>query len=292
MNEILEVRNLSKHYPGFSLKNISFTLEKGYIMGFIGPNGAGKTTTIKLIMNLLRRDSGEIKVFGLDNIKNELEVKERVGFVYDDNHFYNELTVQEMKKIIAPFYSRWDEGVFNDYLDRFELSPRKKIKDLSKGMKMKFSLVIALSHHAELLILDEPTSGLDPIFRSELLDILVDIIQDENKSVFLSTHLTTDLDKIADYITFINQGELVFCESKDEIMERYALVKGGNELLDEELKKEFVGIKQSSYGFTGLTSDIHRARQVFGSSVLFEKATLEDIMLYTVRGESHVQPVN
>jgi len=253
MNEILEVRNLSKHYPGFSLKNISFTLEKGYIMVFIGQNGAGKTTTIKLIMNLLRRDSGEIKVFGLDNIKNELEVKERVGFVYDDNHFYNELTVQEMKKIIAPFYSRWDEGVFNDYLDRFELSPRKKIKDLSKGMKMKFSLVIALSHHAELLILDEPTSGLDPIFRSELLDILVDIIQDENKSVFLSTHLTTDLDKIADYITFINQGELVFCESKDEIMERYALVKGGNELLDEELKKEFVGIKQSSYGFTGLT---------------------------------------
>ncbi len=285
MNEILEVRNLAKQYPGFSLNKISFTLEKGYIMGFIGPNGAGKTTTIKLIMNLLRRDSGEIKVLGLDNIKNELEVKERVGFVYDDNHFYNELSVLEMKKVIAPFYSRWDDGVFKDYLDRFELSPRKKIKDLSRGMKMKFSLVIALSHHAELLILDEPTSGLDPIFRSELLDILVEIIQDENKSIFLSTHLTTDLDKIADYITFINQGELVFCESKDVIMEKYALVKGGNELLDEELKKEFVGIKQSSYGFTGLTRDINRTRQVFGSSVLIEKASLEDIMLYTVRGE-------
>ena len=284
MKEILEVRNLAKNYPGFSLKNLSFTLEKGYIMGFIGPNGAGKTSTIRLIMNLIRRDSGEIKVFGLDNINNELEVKERIGFVYDDNHFYNELSVLEMKKIIAPFYSRWDDGVFKDYLDRFELSPRKKIKELSKGMKMKFSLVIALSHHADLYILDEPTSGLDPIFRSELLDILVEIIQDENKSVFLSTHLTTDLDKIADYITFINQGELVFCESKDELMERYGLVKGGNELLDEELKKEFVGIKQSSYGFTGLTSDIHRARQLFGSSVLIEKASLEDIMLYTVRG--------
>lgn len=285
MNEILEVRNLTKNYPGFSLNNISFTLEKGYIMGFIGPNGAGKTTTIRLIMNLIRRDSGEIKVFGLDNIKDELEVKERIGFVYDENHFYNELSVLEMKKIIAPFYSRWDDSVFKDYLDRFELSPRKKIKDLSRGMKMKFSLVISLSHHADLLLLDEPTSGLDPIFRSELLDILAEIIQDENKSIFLSTHLTTDLDKIADYITFINRGELVFCEGKDAIMERYALVKGDNELLDEELKREFIGINQSKYGFTGLTRDVQRVRQVFGSSVLIEKASLEDIMLYTVRGE-------
>jgi ABC-2 type transport system ATP-binding protein len=214
MNEILEVRNLTKNYLGFSLNNISFTLEKGYIMGFIGPNGAGKTTTIRLIMNLIRRDSGEIRVFGLDNIKDELEVKERIGFVYDENHFYNELSVLEMKKIIAPFYSRWDDSVFKDYLDRFELSPRKKIKDLSRGMKMKFSLVISLSHHADLLLLDEPTSGLDPIFRSELLDILAEIIQDENKSIFLSTHLTADLDKIADYITFINLGELVFWCSK------------------------------------------------------------------------------
>ncbi|MDD2556622.1 MAG: ABC transporter ATP-binding protein [Syntrophaceticus sp.] len=285
MNEILEVRNLAKNYSGFSLKNLSFTLEKGYIMGFIGQNGSGKTTTIRLIMNLIRRDSGEIKVFGLDNINNELEVKERIGFVYDENHFYNELNVLEMKRVIAPFYSRWDDSIFKEYLDRFELSPRKKIKDLSKGMKMKFSLVIALSHHAELFVLDEPTSGLDPIFRSELLDILVEIIQDENKSVFLSTHLTTDLDKIADYITFINRGELVFSESKDEIMERYALVKGGNELLDEELKKEFVGINQSKYGFAGLTRDLNRIRQVFGDSVLIEKASLEDIMLYTVRGE-------
>jgi ABC-2 type transport system ATP-binding protein len=285
MNEILEVRNLAKNYPGFSLSNISFTLEKGYIMGFIGPNGAGKTTTIRLIMNLIRRNSGEIKVFGLDNIKDELEVKERVGFVYDENHFYNELSVLEMKKIIAPFYSKWDDSVFKDYLDRFELAPRKKIKDLSRGMKMKFSLVIALSHHADLLLLDEPTSGLDPIFRSELLDILAEIIQDENKSIFLSTHLTADLDKIADYITFINRGTLVFCEAKDTIMERYALVKGDNELLDEELKREFVGINQSKYGFTGLTRDVQRVRQVFGSSVLIEKASLEDIMLYTVRGK-------
>jgi ABC-2 type transport system ATP-binding protein len=285
MNEILEVRNLTKNYLGFSLNNISFMLEKGYIMGFIGPNGAGKTTTIRLIMNLIRRDSGEIRVFGLDNIKDELEVKERIGFVYDENHFYNELSVLEMKKIIAPFYSRWDDSVFKDYLDRFELSPRKKIKDLSRGMKMKFSLVISLSHHADLLLLDEPTSGLDPIFRSELLDILAEIIQDENKSIFLSTHLTTDLDKIADYITFINRGKLVFCEAKDTIMERYAMVKGDNELLDEELKREFIGINQSKYGFTGLTRDVQRVRQVFGSSVLIEKASLEDIMLYTVRGE-------
>lgn len=288
MNEILEVRNLAKNYPGFSLKNFSFTLEKGYIMGFIGPNGAGKTTTIRLIMNLIRRDSGEIKVFGLDNIKNELDVKDRIGFVYDENHFYDELSIMEMKKIIAPFYSRWDDVVFKDYLERFELSPRKKIKDLSRGMKIKFSLMISLSHHAELFLLDEPTSGLDPIFRSELLDILTEVIQDENKSVLFSTHLTTDLDKIADYITFINRGELVFCEAKDTIMERYALVKGDNELLDGEIKKVFVGINQNKYGFTGLTCDAYRVRQLLGSSVLMEKASLEDIMLYTVRGNNHV----
>jgi len=292
MEPILEVKGLYKEFRDFTLKNIDMELGRGYIMGLIGPNGAGKSTTIKLIMNLLKKDGGQIKIFGKDHIEHEQEIKNRIGFVFDENHFYEELTVSEMKWVVSRLYNKWDENAFKKYLRKFQLTENKKIKELSKGMKMKFSLAVALSHNAEFLIMDEPTSGLDPLIRSELLDILSEEIQDENKAVLFSTHITSDLDKIADYITFINQGELVFCESKDEIMERYALVKGGNELLDEELKKEFVGIKQSSYGFTGLTSDIHRARQVFGSSVLFEKATLEDIMLYTVRGESHVQPVN
>lgn len=214
MEPILEINNLRKNFKSFSLKDISFSMEKGYIMGFIGPNGSGKSTTIKLILNLLRRDGGEIKVFGLDNIQHETEIKNRIGFVLDENHFYEELTLQEMKRIIAPLYKNWDDRAFTRYLADFNLPPRKRIKDLSKGMKMKFSLAVALSHNAELLIMDEPTSGLDPVVRNELLEILTYLIQDENKGVFLSTHITSDLDKIADYITLINDGRIVFSTSK------------------------------------------------------------------------------
>lgn len=196
MENILEVTNLTKHYPGFSLNNVSFTLKRGFIMGFIGPNGAGKSTTIKLIMNLMKKDKGNIHLFGLDHLKHELEVKERIGFVYDENVFYEELTVKEMKNIIRPFYRRWNEETFQYYVKQFDLPLTKQIKHLSKGMKMKLSLAIALSHEAELLIMDEPTSGLDPIVRSEILDILQHIMEDERKGVFFSSHITSDLDKI------------------------------------------------------------------------------------------------
>lgn len=284
MENILEVKNLRKEYKEFILKDLTFSLEKGYIMGFIGPNGAGKSTTIKLIMNLLKRNGGEIKVFGLDNILQEQEIKERIGFVYDESYFYEELTVSEMKRIIAPFYRRWDENAFNKYLKDFDLPPQKKIKSLSKGMKMKLSLALALSHNADFIIMDEPTSGLDPIFRNEILDILRDLMQDENKGVLFSTHITTDLDKVADYIAFINKGELVLTGPKDFIMESYGLVKGGKELLDRDIRKEFVGIRENSYGFEALTRDIAKARALFRDSVVIERPSLEDIMLYTIRG--------
>lgn len=197
MEKILEIKNVSKQYDDFSLKNINISLDRGYVMGFIGPNGAGKSTTIKLIMNLIKKDSGQIKVFGLDHEKDEMKIKEKIGFVYDENHFYEELTVHEMKNMIRPFYKRWDEKLFAKYVKEFKLPIKKTIKHLSKGMKMKFSLAVALSHHAELLIMDEPTSGLDPLIRSELLDILRILIEDENKAVFFSTHITSDLEKIA-----------------------------------------------------------------------------------------------
>ncbi|MFU0823448.1 ABC transporter ATP-binding protein [Clostridium sp.] len=282
-NNILEVSNLRKEYKDFTLNNISFTLEKGYIMGFIGPNGAGKSTTIKLIMNLLRRDSGYIKIFGLDNLKHEKEVKNRIGFVYDENYYYEDLTMESMKKIIAPFYSKWDDSSFDRYMKDFNLDPKKKIKTLSKGMKMKFSLAIALSHNAELIIMDEPTSGLDPIFRREILDILYSIIQDENKSVFFSTHITTDLEKIADYITFINNGNIVFSKSKDDILESYGIVKGDLELLNSHTKKEFLGISENRFGFEALTDNVEKIKKIFKNQVIIEKPTLEDIMVYTVR---------
>lgn len=288
MSNILEVNNLKKSYGNFKLNGINFTLEKGYVMGFIGANGAGKSTTIKLIMNLIKRECGNIKILGMDNIKDEALVKEKIGFVYDENVFYGMLTIAEMKNIICKFYRRWDDNKFNKYIKDFGLDLNKKIDSLSKGMKTKFSLAIALSHGAELIIMDEPTSGLDPAFRSELLDILYDIIQNDEISIFFSTHITSDLEKIADYITFINNGELVFSKTKDEVLENYGLVKGARSLLDSDIKREFIGIRETSTGFEALTSNILKARQMFKNEFKFEKASLEDIMVYTVRGDIHV----
>lgn len=283
MNSILEVKNLNKSFKDFSLKNVSFSLPRGFIMGFIGPNGAGKSTTIKLIMNLLKKDSGEIKVLGLDNIKNEKEIKNKIGFVYDENYFYEELTISEMKNVIAPLYKFWDKDAFDKHIKNFELSPKKKIKDLSKGMKMKFSLAVALSHGAELLIMDEPTSGLDPLVRGELLDILSFLIQDENKGVFFSTHITSDLDKTADYITLLHNGEVLFSTAKDELLDSYTIIKGDKKLLNEAVKHNFVGIKENSFGFEGLLRDRNSIKTLFKDNVIVEKPTLEDIMLYSTR---------
>lgn len=284
MSAILEVDNLRKEYRDFNL-NVSFSLERGYLMGFIGPNGAGKSTTIKLIMNLLKKDSGTIKVFGLDNVKNEIEIKQRIGFVYDQNYYYDELTVEEMKGIISRFYADWDDELYRSYLKIFDLDPRKKIKELSKGMQMKFSLIMALSHHAELIIMDEPTSGLDPIVRRELLQILSEILQNENKGILLSTHITSDLDKIADYITFINQGRIVESTTRDFLLENYGVVRGKKELLMQTDKGLLIGVKENEFGFEALVKDKARAREIFGDKIIIDKPTLEDIMYYQIDGK-------
>mgnify|MGYP001218578860 FL=1 len=284
MDPILELRNVSKHYGDFALKNVSLTLERGYIMGFIGPNGAGKSTTIKLIMNLAKKDAGEIRVFGLDHVKEEIAIKEKIGFVYDENHFYEELTVQEMKNVIRPFYSRWDEGMFQKLAKEFGLPLKKPIKHLSKGMKMKFSLAVALSHDAELLIMDEPTSGLDPLVRNELLEILQSVIQDERKSVFFSTHITSDLDKAADYIALIHNGEILLTKTKDELLEDYAVVKGGKDALAGVDRAGLIGLRENHFGFEALVQNRQEAARRFGDSVILEKPTLEQILLFMTRG--------
>lgn len=288
MDYVLEVKNVAKEFDEFKLDHISFTLEPGYIMGFIGPNGSGKSTTIKLIMNLLKKDSGEIKVFGKDHIKYEKEIKERIGFVYDESYFYEDLSINQMKNIVAAFYEAWDDSQFSRYIKEFDLDPKLKIKKLSKGMKMKFSLALALSHHADLIIMDEPTSGLDPIFRREILDILYSIIQDERKSIFFSTHITTDLEKIADYITFINQGKIVFSTSKDEVIEDYKVIKGDSKKLSDDVRNRFISIRETAVGFEGLTKDVRSIRNTLGDKIIIEKPSLEDIMFYTVRGNSCV----
>lgn len=285
MESVIELQHVYKAFKGFELKDLSISVKKGFVTGFIGGNGAGKSTTIKLIMNLLQPDSGTISIFGMDLKKNEKEIKQRIGFVFDSNIFYENITLTEMKKIIKPAYRKWDDALFNQYVDMFELPLKKNLKTFSKGMKMKASLTIALSHHAELIIMDEPTSGLDPIFRSELLDILRNIIQNGERTIFFSTHITTDLDRIADYITFIHNGQHIFTKEYYKIEEEFAIVKGGTNLLDRDTEQEFIGVRKTNHGFRALTANKQRIENIFGDTVIIEKPTLEDIMIYTKKGE-------
>ncbi|MCP5048464.1 MAG: ABC transporter ATP-binding protein, partial [bacterium] len=226
---------------------------------------------------------GEIKVFGKDLLDHEVEIKSRIGFVYDIPCFYEFLTLKQMKAVIAPFYKSWNDETFHRYMDAFDLPLKKRIKKLSRGMTMKFALALALSHDADLIIMDEPTSGLDPVFRRELLDILSDLIQDEGKSILFSTHVTSDLEKVADYITFIHNGELIFSSGRDEVFENYAVVKGGRELLTEEHRDFFVGYRDGRFGVEALTDNLEEARRKFKNleGAVVEKANLEDIMFYT-----------
>jgi ABC-2 type transport system ATP-binding protein len=284
MENVVELQHIHKSFKGFEIKDFSINVKKGFVTGFIGGNGAGKSTTIKLIMNLLKQDSGTVSVFGMDYKKHEKEIKERIGFVYDENIFYENLTLKDMKRIIKPAYKNWDDNAFQRYVNEFELPLNKSMKTFSKGMKMKASLAIALAHHAELIIMDEPTAGLDPIFRRELLNILHELMQVEDRTIFFSTHITTDLDRIADYITFVHNGEHIFTKEFYKIEEEYAIVKGTLDLLDRETEQEFISIRKTKTGFEALTADKNRVINIFGDTVIVEKPTLEDIMYYTKKG--------
>lgn len=278
MNNVLEINNITKDYKKFKIDNISFNLPKGYIMGFIGANGAGKTTTIKLILNMIKRDSGKIKVFGLDNIREEERIKEQIGVVFDECYYLEDWTINDVEKAVSMFYKNWNSSIYEKYLKEFNLARDKKVKDLSRGMRMKLMIAVAFSHEAKLLILDEPTSGLDPVARDEFLDILRDYIEDEEKSVIFSSHITSDIEKIADYITYINNGKIIFTGEKDEFLEKYCIIKGGKEDITESQKKEIIGLRIHSTGFEGL---IELKKAVgFSSKVIIEKASLDEIMIY------------
>ena len=278
MNNVLEISNVTKDYKKFKIDNISFNLPKGYIMGFIGANGAGKTTTIKLILNMIKRDSGEIKVFGLENIREEERIKEQIGVVFDECYYLEDWTLNDVEKAVSMFYKNWNSSIYEKYLKEFNLARDKKVKDLSRGMRMKLMIAVAFSHEAKLLILDEPTSGLDPVARDEFLDILRDYIEDEEKSVIFSSHITSDIEKIADYITYINNGKIIFTGEKDEFLEKYCIIKGGKEDITESQKKEIIGLRMHSTGFEGL---IELKKAVgFSSKVIIEKASLDEIMIY------------
>jgi ABC-2 type transport system ATP-binding protein len=285
MESILRVKNLRKEYDDFVLKDVTFSIPRGYIMGLIGPNGAGKTTIVKSILNLIRRDGGEISIFELDNILQEVTIKSRLGFVHEVPAFYDHLPLKRIASIFASFYERWNEDRFCSLAGQFRLPLEKKFKLLSRGTKMKFAIALALSHDAEFLIMDEPTSGLDPVFRSEFLEILSEFIQDDRRSVLLSTHITSDLERIADYVTFVRSGEIMFSSTRDELLESWGLVKGGRELLDNETRKLFRGIQIGEFGFEALTSDSLKARHRLGDRAVVTRASLEDIMFFMVKNQ-------
>jgi ABC-2 type transport system ATP-binding protein len=282
MNNALEVRNLCKSYGEFSLKSVSFTLPAGYIMGFVGQNGAGKTTTIRLILNMAGRDGGDVKIFGLDNLTDELDVKQELAVVFDEIFFVDTWRVQEVEKAIQGFYSRWDSKVFNDYLISFGISPDKRVKELSRGMKMKLMLAAAMSHEAKLLILDEPTSGLDPVARDELLDILREYIADGERSVFFSTHITSDLERIADFITLIDRGKIFFSGTKDDLLEHFRIVKGGTDELTDTLKEKIIGLSVTHTGFAGML----RAEETQGlhTGIVIETPGIDEILVHISKG--------
>ena len=283
MNTVLDVRGLEKRTGSFRLKDVNFSLLEGCITGLIGVNGAGKTTTIKLLLGLMMKDAGEVRFFGRDSKEDGAEVKDRIGVVLDEGYFYEDLTLREMKSVLAPAYTRWDEVLFRRYMDRFELHPNRKISTLSKGMRMKYAIALALSHHADLLIMDEPASGLDPQVRLELRDLLLEYVRDGNKSVFLSSHITSDLDKIADALVLLHEGQVLLCEEKDILLDRHGLVKGDVRELNERTRELFLTLDEHGWGFTGLTADKKAVCKQM-TKVLIERPAVEDIMLGYIRG--------
>ena len=284
MENILEIKNLSKKYKGFELKNVNIKLPKGMIMGFIGENGAGKTTTIKSILNIINRDSGEIKIFGLDNKENERKIKEDIGVVLDDSFLSEYLNPADINKIMKNIYKNWDEKLYFKYIEDFKLPKEKISKEYSSGMKMKLKIAVALAHHPRLLILDEPTSGLDPVARNEILDIFQEFIQDEEHGIFVSSHITSDLEHIADYITFINNGEIIFTKTRDELLENYGIVKCSEEQFKKIDKKDYIKYKKNRYEYDVLIEDKYEFKKKYDISVI-DKPSLEDIMLIYIKGE-------
>ncbi len=274
---MLRVENLNKSYTSFQLKNISFEIPEGYIVGFLGKNGAGKTTTIKTMLNIVHPDNGKVEFFGKDFYSNETEIKNQIGFMFGAFDYFPKSKIKTITESYSSFFTEWDDAVYRKYLKKFQIDENKRITELSAGMKVKYGVALALSHNAKLLILDEPTSGLDPIARDELLDIFQNIIQDGKKSILFSTHITSDLDKCADYILIIKDGEIIANSTKDDLINNHAIISGKVEDLTNELKDRMVNVKISRFNFKGL---IERDKLKNSDNLVIEKPNLEDIMIF------------
>ena len=280
----LEIKNISKIYKNFKLDDISFVLPCGHIMGLIGENGAGKSTIINCILDIIEKDSGSISVLGQKNDKNNVSLKENIGVVLDASDVYDNYTVKQVENIMKDVYKQWNHEVYDYYIQKFALPLNKIIKDFSRGMKMKMAITIALSYQPKLLILDEATSGLDPIMRDEILDVFMEFVQDENHAILLSSHISSDLEKIADYITFIHEGKLILSTSKDELIYEYGLMKCRNDEFDKIEKEDIIRYRIKTYEVEILVKDREKMAKKYPNCIV-DRTTLDDIMMLYVKGE-------
>lgn len=279
-NNIL-VKDLSKEFTDFTLDHVSFQVPKGRIVGFIGENGAGKSTTINLILNELKKDSGEIELLGEDY--SVPSVKENIGVVFDECNFHDVFTANNIEKILSKVYHSWDSNLYHQYLKRFKLPVNKVIGSFSKGMKMKLSIICALAHRPKLLILDEATTGLDPVVRDEILDLFLEFIQDEEHSIFFSSHITSDIQKIADYVILIHQGKIIFEEQKDDLVYNYGIVKCGKERFASISPDDYIISRATKVSTECLVQDKEAIKRKY-KDVIVDHASLEDIMLFYIKG--------
>jgi ABC-2 type transport system ATP-binding protein len=286
---VLEIENVTKHYrKKAALAGVSIELDEGYVMGIVGPNGAGKTTLLKAILNLVRIDSGRISLFGTRHTDAERATRDRIGFVHEESYLYEPINLGDLERICRAAYTQWNRQSFRNYVDRFELPPKRRIKEYSKGMKMRLSVAVALSHEAELIVMDEPSSGLDPLVRRELIDVIGEELARENRTFLIATHITSDLDRIADYVVVLDGGQVRLSVTRDEMADNYALCKGGTEVLARDTNGCFRGVSRNEFGFTALTSERQEVAKRFGDEVVMERATIEDLMVHTLArtGES------
>ena len=283
MQNILEVRDLGRSYVNFRLEHISFSIAGGTIMGLVGENGAGKSTTIRGILGLIRRECGEVLFCGEPLDTDSVAMKEQIGVVFDSLCFSPELTVEKAGKICRSIYSNWDEAYFQELMQRFSLLPKQKIKELSRGMSMKLSLVLAFAHRPKLLILDEPTSGLDPVVRDDLLDLFLEFVQDEEHAILISTHITSDLEKVADYVTFLHAGKLLLSKPKDELLWQYGILRCGEALFQKLESSEVLAWRKKDYSYDVLVPDREAILRKYPEAVI-DKVTMDEILLLYVKG--------
>lgn len=286
MENILELQQVSKRFPksDFTLDNVSFSLPYGAILGFVGENGAGKTTTIGCILNTIAKDSGSVKLFGREMLDADTDIREKIGVVYDGDNFPRHWNAEQLSKVMQGFYTNWDEGLFYEYLGRFQLPVKQRIKQYSRGMTMKLAIAAALSHHPQLLILDEATSGLDPIMRDEMLDVFLDFVQEEDHSILLSSHITSDLEKIADYITFIHNGRLIMTASKNDLVYNYAVIRCRESQFHALESDDMIAYRKRDFQIDVLVSDGKKAQRKY-KDVVVDHVSLDEIMLLLVKGE-------